>query len=74
MSGVLITAESAIGFPHGAQVFRVRRDVGGLDGQRATKEIAHCITSLTAEQASPEDLAGYIRGHWQIEVRHEVAL
>jgi predicted transposase YbfD/YdcC len=64
-----ITAESAISFPQGAQVFRVRRDVGGLDGQRATKEIAHCITSLTAEQASPEDLAGYIRGHWQIENR-----
>ena len=69
-----VTGESAITFPHAAQVFRVRRDVGGLDGQRTTKEIAHCITSLTPEQASPEDLAGYIRGHWQIEVRHEVAL
>ena len=64
-----VTAESAISFPHAAQVFRVRRDVGGLDGQRATKEIAHCITSLTAEQASPEELAGHIRGHWQIENR-----
>lgn len=64
-----ITAESAISFPHAAQVFRIRRDVGGLDGQRATKEIAHCITSLTAAQASPEDLAVYIRGHWQIENR-----
>ena len=64
-----ITAGSAISFPHGAQVFRVRRDVGGLDDQRTTKEIAHCITSLTAEQASPEELAGYIRGHWQIENR-----
>lgn len=46
-----ITGESAISFPHAAQVFRVRRDVGGLDGQRATKEIAHCITSLTPAQA-----------------------
>jgi hypothetical protein len=40
----------------------VRRDVGGLDGQRTTKEMAHCIASLTPEQASPEDLAGYILG------------
>ncbi len=31
--------------------------------------IAHCITSLTAAQARPEELAGYIRGHWQIENR-----
>jgi len=61
--------ESAITFPYAAQVFRVRRDVGGLDGQRTTKEIAHCITSLTPDQASPEDLAGYIRGHWGIENR-----
>lgn len=64
-----ITGESAITFPYAAQVFRIRRDVGGLDGQRTTKEIAHCITSLTPEQASPEDLGGYIRGHWAIENR-----
>jgi predicted transposase YbfD/YdcC len=63
-----VTGEAAITFPYAAQVFRVRRDVGGLDGQRTTKEIA-CITSLTPEQASPEDLAEYIRGHWQIENR-----
>ena len=61
--------EAAITFPYAAQVFRIRRDVGGLDGQRTTKEIAHCITSLTPEQARPEDLAGYIRGHWAIENR-----
>lgn len=64
-----VTAESAISFPHTAQVFRVRRDTGGLDGQRTGKEIAHCITSLTAEQASPEQLAGYLRNHWTIENR-----
>jgi len=64
-----VAGDSAITFPYAAQVFRIRRDVGGLDGQRTTKEIAHCITSLTPEQASPEDLAGYIRGHWRIENR-----
>ena len=47
----------------------MRRDVGGLDGQRTRKEIAYCITSLDAEQAGAEQLAGYIRGHWQIENR-----
>jgi hypothetical protein len=32
------------------------------------------ITSLTAQDASPEDLLALARGHWIIEVRHEVAL
>jgi DDE_Tnp_1-associated/Transposase DDE domain len=36
-----VTAKCAISFPHAAQVFRVRRDVGGLDGQRTRKEIAY---------------------------------
>jgi predicted transposase YbfD/YdcC len=64
-----ITPGDGIDFPHATQVFRVRRDTGGLDGQRTRKEIAFCITSLPAAQASPEQLAGYIRGHWQIENR-----
>ena len=45
------TARAAITFPHAALVFRVRRDVGGRDGQRTTKAIAHCITSQTPGQA-----------------------
>lgn len=64
-----ITPGDGIDFPAAAQVFRVRRDVGGLDGQRHTKEIAYCITSLTADRASPEQQAGYIRGHWHVENR-----
>ena len=36
-----ITADAPIDFPHAAQVFRVIRYVGGLDGQRRTKEVAH---------------------------------
>ena len=36
-----VTADAPIDFPHAAQVFRVIRYVGGLDGQRRTKEVAH---------------------------------
>ena len=32
-----VTGESSIAFPYAAQVFRVRRDVGGLDGQRTPR-------------------------------------
>lgn len=49
-------------FPHAAQVFRVTRYVGGLNAQRRAKETAHCITSLTTNNAP--DLAPLLREHW----------
>lgn len=48
-----VTAESGITFPYAAQVLRIRRDVGGLDGQRTHKEVAHCITSMPARGPAP---------------------
>ncbi len=39
--------------PHAAQVFRVIRYVGGLDGQRRSKEVAYCVTSLTPPKPAP---------------------
>jgi predicted transposase YbfD/YdcC len=59
-----VTAEVAIDFPHAAQVFRVIRYVGGLDGQRRSKEIAHCVTSLTPDNAAGHDLGQLLRDHW----------
>ncbi|MGH3768126.1 MAG: transposase [Pseudonocardiaceae bacterium] len=32
-----------------------------------TAVAALCITSLSAREAGPEHLAGYVRGHWQME-------
>lgn len=58
---------TGIDFPHAAQVFRLRRDRAGLDGIRTSKEIVYGITNLPADQARPEDLATYARGHWTIE-------
>jgi predicted transposase YbfD/YdcC len=54
-------------FPGARQVFRLRRDTGGLDGVRTRKEIVHGIVSVTATQASPEHLNHYARGHWTVE-------
>jgi len=56
-------------FPGARQVFRLRRDTGGLDGVRTSKEIIHGIVSLDAERASPEHLNAYARGHWAVENR-----
>jgi predicted transposase YbfD/YdcC len=54
-------------FPGARQVFRLRRDTGGLDGVRTSKQIIYGIVSVTAEQAGPEHLNHYARGHWVVE-------
>ena len=54
-------------FPGAAQIFRIVRHVGGLDGQRTSKEIVHGITNLRPDQAGATELAALIRGHWSIE-------
>jgi predicted transposase YbfD/YdcC len=56
-------------FPGARQVFRLRRDTGGLDGVRTSKEIIYGIVSLSAEEAGPQHLNAYARGHWTVENR-----
>jgi predicted transposase YbfD/YdcC len=56
-------------FPGARQVFRLRRDTGGLDGIRTSKEIVYGIASLTAELAGPAHLNHYTRRHWCVENR-----
>jgi predicted transposase YbfD/YdcC len=56
-------------FPGARQVFRLRRDTGGLDGVRTSKEIVHGIVSLDADMAGPDHLNAYTRGHWCVENR-----
>jgi hypothetical protein len=41
---------------------------------RTRNETVYGITSLTTWQANPADVLAFNRGHWGIEVRHEVAL
>jgi predicted transposase YbfD/YdcC len=56
-------------FPGARQVFRLRRDTGGLDGVRTSKEIIHGIVSVNADQAGPQHLDHYARGHRAVENR-----
>ena len=56
-------------FPGARQVFRLRRDTGGLDGVRTSKQIVYGIVSLDADQAAPQHLNAYARGHWAVENR-----
>jgi hypothetical protein len=48
------------------------RQVRPLDGGRWRTVTVYAITSLDAHQATPAQLAAWIRGHWQIEALHHL--
>jgi hypothetical protein len=56
-------------FPGARQVFRLRRDTGGLDGIRTSKEIVFGVTSLPTDLAGPDHLNHYTQEHWCVENR-----
>jgi predicted transposase YbfD/YdcC len=57
-----------LAFPNAAQAIQiVRRRRPGR--KKWSRETCYAITSLTATQASPTELAAIIRGHWAIEDR-----
>ena len=65
-----VTAVAAgLAFPHAAQAIQIvrRRRISGK--KKWSRETVYAVTSLTAVQASPAELAAIIRGHWMIEDR-----
>jgi len=67
---VTITAVAAgLAFPHAAQALRIVRRRRPLNGTKPAAETVYAITSLTAIQARPAELAAIIRGHRLIEDR-----
>ena len=68
----VVTIAAGIEFPHAAQAIQVTRKtrpVSARSGRRGRwrTETVYAITDLPAHQARPDELAGWIRGHWQIE-------
>jgi predicted transposase YbfD/YdcC len=64
----VVTVEFGILFPDAVQaiqITRTRKPKGSR--KRATRETVYAVTSLTAIQAQPAELARYIRGHWHVE-------
>jgi hypothetical protein len=70
----LKAAAVAVGLalPHAAQAICLTRQVRPLDGGRWRTVTVYAITSLDAQQATPAQLAAWIRGHWQIEALHHL--
>ncbi|MGE5286622.1 MAG: ISAs1 family transposase [Micromonosporaceae bacterium] len=65
-----ITAVAAgLAFPHAARAIQITRRRKPPGKKKWSRETVYAITSLTATQASPAELAAIIRGHWLIEDR-----
>jgi predicted transposase YbfD/YdcC len=59
-------------FPYAAQAICVTRRIRPLDGGQWRTVTVYAITSLDAHQATPAQLAAWIRGHWQVEALHHI--
>jgi predicted transposase YbfD/YdcC len=66
------TVAAGLAFPHGAQAIAITRRVRPLPAGKWRTVTAYGITSLTVTQATPADLARWIRGHWRIEALHHI--
>jgi len=56
-----------LGFPSASQVVKVYRERCDLGDHLESEETSYYVTDLSADEASPEELAHHIRGHWLIE-------
>ena len=61
-----------LAFPHAALAIQVIRRRRPLSGKKWSTQTSYAVTSLAASQATPAQLAGWIRGHWGIEALHHI--
>jgi hypothetical protein len=66
----VLPAPEDLPFPHVSQVFLIERYVTDLHGQPISAVAALGVASPAPAQASPADLAGYVREQWSIESLH----
>lgn len=59
-------------YPGACQAVQVKRRRVDLKSGKTTLTTVYAVTSLTADQASPVQLAALIRSHWQVEALHHV--
>jgi len=56
-----------LNWPGAEQVFKLERHFERMKDGQVMEEVVYGVTSLTAQEASPERLLRLIRKHWQIE-------
>jgi predicted transposase YbfD/YdcC len=68
----VVTVTAGLAFPRAAQAIRVTRRTRPLPRGKWRTVTIYAITSLAFGQATPAELARWIRGHWQIEALHHI--
>ncbi len=68
----VVTIPAGIAFPHARQAIQLTRRTRPVSARTGKKgrwrtETVYAITDLAPHEAQPEELAAWIRGHWQIE-------
>jgi hypothetical protein len=68
----VLPAPEGTGFDGARQALLIERYTSYKKrGQRHTRaEAVLCITSLSADETTPEDLLAHVRGHWRVEHAH----
>ena len=59
-------------FPGARQAIQLKRRRVHRESGKVTLHTVYAVTSLTADQAAPAQLAALIRGHWSVESLHHV--
>jgi predicted transposase YbfD/YdcC len=68
----IVTVAQGLGFPHAAQAICVTRRTRQADNKKWRTVTIYAVTSLTVLDATPAQIAGWVRGHWSIEALHHV--
>jgi predicted transposase YbfD/YdcC len=68
----VVTIAAGIEFPHARQAIQITRKTRPVSARAGKKgrwhtETVYAITDLAPHEARPDELAAWIRGHWQIE-------
>jgi len=68
----ILSVAAGIAFPHARQAIQISRRTRPVNTRtgkhgRWRTETVYAITDLAAHEARPDELAAWVRGHWQIE-------
>ena len=69
---IKVATVSNLLFPGARQAIQIKRRRTDRKTGKATIKTVYAVTSLTAHQAAPAQLAKLVRGHWSIESLHHV--
>jgi predicted transposase YbfD/YdcC len=69
---IKVATVNSLLFPGARQAVQIKRRRTDRKTGKTTVKTVYAVTSLTAEQATPAQLARLVRDHWTIEALHHV--